>query len=130
MQIVTNNPRVKDEITDTKIIFVPGDYLDVLEKVKDIIISDHVVLLTHPLSSSLKPNETYYKSIILTTKSHMSVDLESLEMIESAIRVTHKFHQQEQRPNWSETTLADFALIDYDLIKTARERMQIPPNFM
>lgn len=130
MHIITNNSRVRDEVKKGEITFVDGDYLAVLRKTKEFIIDKHISLLTHPLSSSLKPNETYYKSIILSGNEHTSIDLESLEMIENAIEVTEKFLKNAKWPKWSEQSLSDFRLIDFDLINTALARMQIPPNFM
>ncbi|MDK6805309.1 GrdX family protein [Aerococcus sp. UMB7834] len=132
MQIITNNPQVKEKISapSLRVRFVDGEYRDVLEKAREVVVDDKVSLLTHPLSSSLKPNETFYKSIALTDKAKAAIDLESLEMMENAISVYDKFSAQEKRPDWNEATLRDFSLIDLDLIQHALERMQIPPHFM
>ncbi|KAA9302013.1 MULTISPECIES: GrdX family protein [Aerococcus] len=132
MQIITNNPQVKEKISapSLTICYIDGDYRDVLEKAREVVVDDKVSLLTHPLSSSLKPNETFYKSIALTDKAKTAIDLESLEMMENALSVYDKFLSQEKTPEWNEATLRDFSLIDFDLIQHALERMQIPPHFM
>ena len=64
MQIISNNPMVKEQITQQPVIFIDGSYGDVLIEVKRLIVDDHHVLLSHPLSGSIKPNETFYKSIL------------------------------------------------------------------
>lgn len=120
MVIVSNNPRVVSEI-NYPIIKIDGTYLDVLLHVKDLIINNKYRLLSHPLSGSIKPNETYYKSIMLDNSSFDYSDLDSLELIESAIEVYNKFIKNEARPNWSNSILNDFADVDYFLIKSAIE---------
>lgn len=118
MIIVSNNPKVIKDI-EVEMIKVDGSYLDVLLNVKDLIINKKYQLLSHPLSGSIKPNETYYKSIMLDDNDFDYSDLESLEYIEKAIEVYNKFIKDQQRPNWSPTILDDFAQVDYFLIKSA-----------
>lgn len=118
MLIVTNNPKVKG-YEQIKILPVEGEYKDVLLMVKDLIINDNYRLLSHPLSGSIKPNETYYKSIMLDDGKYEYSDLESLELIESALEVFEKFMSSKLRPNWSSEVLDDFATVDYFLIQSA-----------
>jgi hypothetical protein len=121
MIIVTNNPKVNAELEGYSIDFIVGEYLDVLEKVKKLIIEEKMLLLSHPLSGSIKPNETYYKSVMLERGKLDQVDLESLEYLESAIEVYDKFIKNERRPNWTQEILDDFAMVDFFLIKGATE---------
>lgn len=130
MLIITNNPLVKEKLIDRNIYFVEGEYGDVLEEVRRQIVDKRLVLLTHPLSGSIKPNETYYKSVMLTDKKDPAIDMDSLEMIEHSIAVYEKFIKSKRRPQWTERVLRDFALIDYDLIQGALSRMQIPPTYL
>lgn len=130
MKIVTNNPKVRDQITNREIKFVDGTYRDVLDDTRMEIIDNHQVLLTHPLSGSIKPNETFYKSIIITDQKIKAVDMDSLEMIESALEVHDKFEKNGARPQWTAKILEDFALIDYDLIDSALSRIQVTPTYL
>lgn len=103
--------------------YIEGSLLDVLEEVKRIIIEEKEVIHTHPLSSSLKPNETVYKTVVLSTKPQAYIDLDSLDLIEQAISVHEKFQQNFQTPQWPQRILEDFALIDYDLIMSTLPRL-------
>lgn len=116
MFIVTNNPSVKDYFRDDEVHFVDKGYKDVLLKVRDYIHQNHI-LLTHPLSGSVKPNETPYKSIAVELSDKL--DFESLELIENALMVYDKFQGNEQTPNWTQSIKEDFMVIDFDLIKNA-----------
>lgn len=120
MIIITNNPKVFTTINQP-VEYIEGSYFDVLETVKKSVIEDKAIILSHPLSGSIKPNETYYKSIMLDDKEHEYIDLDSLELIEQAMIVYEKFIKDKQRPNWSPTVLDDFAQIDYFLINSAIE---------
>lgn len=118
--IVTNNPQVAAKF-DTR--FVDGSYGKVLEKVRQLIVQEHRVLLSHPLSSSLKPNEMYYKTIILAATPAQAIDLESLAYIESALEVYEQFSQDRTCPKWTEKGLADFALVDFSITRSTLERI-------
>ena len=74
-------------------------------------------LLTHPLSGSIKPNETPYKSIAI--KKEKELDILSLELISNAIEVYKKLQKDLKTPLWTESILQDFMVIDLDLIKNA-----------
>ena len=74
-------------------------------------------LLTHPLSGSIKPNETPYKSIAV--KKEKDLDLLSLELISNAIEVYNKLQKDLKTPLWTKSILEDFMVIDLDLIKNA-----------
>lgn len=117
--IVTNNPLVNEKFNAVMDVeYREVDFLGILEVMRDKIHSGHK-LLTHPLSSSLKPNETPYKSAILSAKSFGSVDFESLSIIESSIESTKKFQRDKKTPNWSPNCLEDFQVIDSSVIEQA-----------
>ncbi|MDU1411256.1 MAG: GrdX family protein [Clostridium sp.] len=114
--IITNNPMVQEEFEckyDVK--FYNTSALDVLIRVRDHIHKGYR-LLTHPLMSSVKPNETPYRTICLSKDAMNQVDLQSLEIIEASIATTQKFLRDFNTPNWSKKILLDFQLIDSDLI--------------
>lgn len=116
--IVSNNPQVRDELgKDYDIEFVEGSYMDVLCAARDKCHLGHM-LLSHPLSGSVKPNETLYKSIMLS-KNIFESDADSILLIEKAIDVARKFGPI--RRNWKERELLDFQYVDYTLISSAIE---------
>ena len=71
--ILTNNPLVVDCLDgrgDYTIEYHPElDHRAVLVKARDLIHKGHI-LYTHPLAGSVKPNETPYKSLIVSLESH------------------------------------------------------------
>lgn len=88
--IVTNNPRVRDELgKEFEVDFADITYREVLCKVRDMIYEGHK-LLTHPLSGSVKPNETPYKSILVGKKIG-KMDLQDASIIENSIITADKF---------------------------------------
>jgi hypothetical protein len=94
--------------------FLDTDYLGVLKAVRDKIHLGHE-LLTHPLSGSVKPGETPYKTVILSVEKN-GLKEESLRIIENSIQTCQKLTANGKAKNWSGRALADFQLIDYHLI--------------
>ncbi len=116
--IVTNNSKAKEffEAESLPVIFVSGGYGDVLDEVrKKVHLNYH--LLTHPLSGSIKPNETPYKSIAICEEK--TLDMLSLELISNAVEVYERLQNDLKTPFWTESILDDFMVIDLDLIKNA-----------
>ncbi|CCQ97968.1 conserved hypothetical protein [[Clostridium] ultunense Esp] len=121
--IVTNNKYVCEKYKDTVEIKYDEKftYLDVLEYVRDQIHKGHK-LMTHPLSGSVKPNETPYKTIIIS-KDKSSMDYDSLMIIEDSIATAKKFIKNKPTPNWTEKVLADFRIIDLSLIENVMDKI-------
>lgn len=114
--ILTNNPRVdKLRGEGLEVLFTEASYIEVLRKARDLVHQGHC-LLTHPLSGSVKPGETPYKSIMLS-KERAALDPESLELIENAVTAAEKFPDKSRF--WSAQVLEDFALVDLTLISSA-----------
>ena len=64
--IVTNNPLVAEGLPkDYAVDYENITYREILIKVRDLVYGGHR-LYTHPLSGSVKPNETPYKSIVIS----------------------------------------------------------------
>ena len=116
--IITNNQKVREffEKERAQVLYIEGDYKDVLYMVRDKVQLNYH-LLTHPLSGSIKPNETPYKSIAI--KKERELDLLSLELISNAIEVYKKLQKDLKTPFWTESILEDFRVIDLYLIKNA-----------
>ncbi len=123
MLLITNNPMVRDHYKDSDTIEVEFinvlGYMDVLKRARDLI---HLgkVLTTHPLSGSVKPNETPFKSVALADSSLHEVD--SLDMIENAIATYIKFENNRPLRTWSPRVQDDFMVVDHDLITNALNR--------
>lgn len=117
--IVTNNPMSKEKFEKKyRVEFIDAPQLDILKKVRDYIHKGNR-LLTHPLMGSVKPNETPYRTVCVSIEVVNGVDLQSLEIIENSLATTEKFLKDFNTPQWSEKILADFQLIDSDLIDHA-----------
>ena len=116
LSIITNNPMSKEKFeSNYEVVFIQGTMMDILKKVRDNIHEGHK-LLTHPLMSSIKPNETPYRTICISKEKLRNVDLQSLSIIEESIMSTEKFLNDFKTPQWNEKILLDFQLIDSDLI--------------
>lgn len=119
--LITNNPLVKRKYEkDFPLIYLEKNYLEVLCYVRDEIHKGHE-LLTHPLSGSIKPNETPYKSILISSEAK-SLNYRSITMIEDSIETTKRFFSiRDRTQGLKEDLLKDFQEIDYHLIKGALE---------
>ena len=82
--IITNNPLVRDKRSESEVEFYDTDYLGVLKAARDKIHLGHG-LLTHPLSGSVKPGETPYKTVVLTREKGV-LDEKALAIIEASIQ--------------------------------------------
>ena len=117
--IITNNVMTKDKINKKfKIIFIEGELIEVLILTRDYIHKGHR-LLTHPLMGSIKPNETPYKTVLISKANGETIDMDSLIIIESSIHTALKFLNIKKTPDWPQHILDDFSLIDYNLIYNA-----------
>jgi len=107
--IITNNPKVKEKYSgcyETVFLEAAG-LMEILYLVRDKIHEGHG-LLSHPLSGSVKPGQTIYKSVMIT-KEKSELDIESLKITENSIAVAEKL-------------LKDYQLIDLDLIAGGIDR--------
>lgn len=116
MRVFTNNPLAAEKLKDTyDVRFFDCTFGQLLIEVRNEI-HKGCRLLSHPLSGSVKPNETPYKSV-LVTQPEGGVDLQSLELIENSIRAAEKFPVK--YPTMPDSIRADFRLIDYTLLQSA-----------
>jgi len=119
--IVTNNPEVAarwPEATEWVDVGARG----VLMHVRGLVHLGHR-LLTHPLAGSVKPNESPYRSVIVSQNPDATIDLDSLRIIEGALAVVDRlgeprYHTIPPRVD------ADFQLIDRTLMESAVESMR------
>lgn len=121
--IITNNKSVYEKYND-KFEFVFNEdysYRDILDMVRAKI-HEGYELLTHPLSGSIKPNETPFKTIIIS-KEKGKLDYQGLNIIEESIMAFDKFYQNKKIPNWTERVLDDFRVIDLSLIENVIKKL-------
>lgn len=121
--IVTNNAYVYDKYNDSREMIYKEDfsYLEILEFIRDKIHDGHE-LLTHPLSGSIKPNETPYKTIMIS-KNKGELDEDGLRILEDSILTVKKFMSDKPTPDWVERVLDDFRVIDLSLIENMIDKL-------
>lgn len=121
-QIITNNPSLEGELSHRypeapiDVSYRKLSFRSVLTAVRDEI-HGGAKLLSHPLSGSVKPLETPYKSVLIERRDGADLDLDSLSLIENAIQACDKFKEQD-RIHIPELQ-KDFQLVDRSLILTA-----------
>ena len=121
--VITNNDLVSNKYNnDLNICYEKITFKEVLTKTRDMIHKGHK-LLTHPLSSSLKPNETPYKSIIITDDKDINLDYESLYLIENCILTYEKFEKIILKYDYTQKIHDDFKLVDLTALESALNKI-------
>src|SRR5699024_5582986 len=91
--VVTNNPLVRERFEgQVPLDYQPRTFAGILEYVRDQIHKGHR-LLSHPLSGSVKPGETPYKSIMISAEQG-APDTDSVILIEDCIQHAKKFRDR------------------------------------
>jgi len=122
-KIITNNVKVSDKYNNKyDVEFVDGSYLDVLVLARNKI-HEGYKLLTHPLSGSVKPNETPYKSLVISYEKE-DLHIDSLMIIEESIHTAQKFISIKSHIKWNDEILEDFMEIDSTLLDSGIESMR------
>ncbi|HKL41152.1 MAG TPA: GrdX family protein [Clostridia bacterium] len=122
--IITNNKLVLDNFKNESTQYLEKDLLDIMKYVRNKIHFGHR-LLSHPLAGSIKPNETPYKSILISQKKEKNLNYDSLKIIEDSIQMTESLIRNKKMRKWPDRILKDFSLIDNDLIRSAIESAQV-----
>ncbi len=113
--IVTNNKMVRDKYSGRfHVEYFDVPLADLMETVRDMIHKNYK-LLTHPLSGSIKPNESKYKSFILE-EGHC-LDYESVAIISESIMTVYKFCEMKKNSFISPQMDRDYMLIDMSLLE-------------
>lgn len=117
--IITNNHKVYEKFKDDySIYYKECSFREVLLYTRDRI-HEGYTLLTHPLSSSIKPNETPYKSVIISD-SKKSLDYKSLMIIENAIITYDKFKKdKDYTVELTDRIIDDFKTVDLSIIENS-----------
>ena len=88
--ILTNNPLAARKLEGRRrVCYISVPYEELLREAEKKICQGYR-LLSHPLSGSVKPKETPYKSVMLSGKKE-EVDPQSVRLIEAAIQTCEKF---------------------------------------
>lgn len=126
-KLITNNKLVEETYSANchgiqEIVYIDAmDIMEVFRQTRDYIHKGHQ-LLTHPLSGSIKPVETPFKSIAIDA-SAKAVDMESLLIIEDAILMAQKFTRERGYEQIPPEILEDFRTIDFGLIRSGLENI-------
>lgn len=116
--IVTNNPMVRERYSQQyDLKYEETSFVGVLKQVRDLVHRGYR-LLTHPLSGSIKPNETSYKSVLLE-ESTGKIDEFSVRVIEEAVLTCDKFSQKKYP--YKKDVTRDFQFVDLTLFESGLE---------
>ena len=114
--LVTNNDKVYEKYRDTLQCVFMTKYGEVLIKVRDFIYDRHI-LLTHPQASSLKPNQTPYRSVMVYPKSDKDDNTKDILLIEKCIDTFEQWQNISRTPEDYEKKVAeDFKTIDLSVV--------------
>jgi hypothetical protein len=123
--ILTNNPLATEKFGNTHDVrFMDVTSREILHEARRIV-CEGSVLLNHPLYGSVKPNETPYRSLLLTkTGSSRGAgavmdERESAMLIDKAFVAFNKFTDKKKTTN--PQLLEDYQVVDLSLLASAVE---------
>lgn len=120
--IITNNDMVYNKYKDEySVEFYDCSIKEIMIKVRDKV-HEGYKMLTHPLSSSIKPNESLFKSIIISDNKDI-LDYDSLIIIENGIITCDKFNKIKYNIVYTDKIIEDFKLIDLTVLESALNRI-------
>lgn len=120
--IITNNNRVYEKYKDMMIVILLETYAKVLLKTRDMVYDRHV-LLTHPQASSLKPNQTPYRSILVYPEEENG-NMQDILLIEKCLEVFRQWQEIAAAPEkYDKKADEDFKTIDLSVIDSIISRI-------
>ena len=120
--LVTNNDCVYEKYKDITNVILVASYEAVLIKVRDLVYDRHV-LLTHPQASSLKPNQTPYRSVAVYPKGDED-NTKDVMLIEKCIETYRQWQDIAPTPtNYEERVANDFKTIDLSVVDNFMPRI-------
>jgi len=114
-QILSNNPKVIEKYPQVSTL-ISGSVYDIFVSGRDRI-HQGAKLINHPLCGSVKPNESPYKTLLLSKTEGDPLDMFSLQLIEGAFQVLKKLPVK--HIPYTERMLDDYQVIDLDLVDSA-----------
>ena len=119
--LLTNNDKVVDKFGNTIKCIMCKDYEEVMIKTRDMVYTGHK-LLTHPQASSLKPNQTPYRSVLIYPADEDNT--KDILLIEKCIEVFNSWQEIAKTPSdYKENVREDFKTIDLSVIDNIMDRM-------
>ena len=98
------------------------NYEAVMIKVRDLVYDRHI-LLTHPQASSLKPNQTPYRSIAVYPKGNED-NMKDIMLIEKCLEVYYQWQEIAPSPaKYSDKVAYDFKTIDLSIVDNVMPRI-------
>ena len=120
--LVTNNDRVYEKYKDDIEVLLLGSYREVLMKVRDLVYDRHI-LLTHPQASSLKPNQTPFRSVMVYPKGKED-NTKDIMLIEKCIETYEQWQDIAPTPDhYQKSVEEDFKTIDLSVIENIVPRL-------
>jgi len=114
-RIITNNPMVLQKYPDLAEFFdVSVDRIFILCRNA---VHKGAVLISHPLSGSVKPNVSPYKSVVISGEKPRT-DFKSVQLIEDALIMLKKLGAGNSL-SYGNSVLEDYKVIDLDLLDSA-----------
>ncbi len=113
--LITNNDRVQEKYKDMMNVLYVESYEEVLVKTRDMVYDRHV-LLTHPQASSLKPNQTPYRSVVIYPKGNDD-NMKDILLIEKCLETYYQWQKIAPTPEkYEDRAEEDFKTIDLSVI--------------
>ena len=113
--LITNNDKVYLKYKNKLQCIFTEKYEEVLIKVRDMVYDRHI-LLTHPQASSLKPNQTPYRSVVLYSQGNED-NMKDILLIEKCLETFKQWQNISLTPeNYSDKIAEDFKVIDLSII--------------
>ena len=122
-RIMTNNPLVQRKYSQVTTL-VDGSVQEVFVAGRNAI-HQGAKLINHPVCGSVKPNESPYKTLLLSKTEGEPLDFYSLRLIEGAFQVLRKLPVK--HIPYTEKMLEDYQVIDSDLVDSAI--VALPPAY-
>ena len=120
--LLTNKDRVVEKFGDKIHCIMCKDYEEVMIKTRDMVYAGNK-LLTHPQASSLKPNQTLYRSIIIYPKEGED-NTEDIMLIEKCVETFRQWQGIAKSPeSYPEDVANDFKTIDLSVIENVIPRI-------
>lgn len=120
--IITNNDRVFEAYKDEMQVILKQTYEEVLIATRDMVYDRHI-LLTHPQASSLKPNQTPYRSVIVYPGSGKDA-MKAILLIEKCLEVYRRWQEIAPSPaSYPKKVEDDFKTIDLSIVQNVMPRI-------
>ena len=113
--LITNNDRVYEKYREKMRVILLKTYEEVLIRSRDMVYDRHI-LLTHPQATSLKPNQTPYRSVVVYPQGTED-NMKDIMLIEKCIETFGQWQNIAKTPeDYDEKVADDFKTIDLSVV--------------